>query len=125
MLIDTDVLIWCLRGNEKALKALNLLDQRFISDITRMELIIGCKHKTEITLIKRFLVEGKFRVVPLSVEISTRATIYLEDWHLSHSIGLPDALIAATASVLGQELFTANHKHFRCIPGLQLKRFLP
>ncbi|MFT4176278.1 MAG: type II toxin-antitoxin system VapC family toxin [Luteolibacter sp.] len=125
MLIDTDVLIWCLRGNEKAAKALNLLHQRWISDITRMELIVGCKNKTEITLLKRFLSDGKFRIIPISSEIGTRATIYLEDWHLSHSLGLPDALIAATAALHGQQLFTANYKHFRCIPGLELKRFSP
>ncbi len=125
MLIDTDVLIWCLRGNKKAAKAIDSLEHRMISDITRMELIIGCKNKAEISLLKRFLSDGGFRTTALTPEISTRATIYLEDWHLSHSIGLPDALIAATAALLGQELLTANWKHFHCIPGLQLKRFHP
>lgn len=125
MLIDTDVIIWCLRGNGKAAKTINSREERLISDITRMELIVGCKNKSELILLKRFLTDGKFRIIPLSAEIGTRATIYLEEWHLSHSIGLPDAMIAATAALLGQELLTANHKHFRFIPGLQLKPFTP
>lgn len=125
MLIDTDVLIWCLRGNAKAVKTLAALDHRAISDVTRMELFVGCKNKNEILLLKQFLADGKFRIIPLNAEISTRAVIYLEDWHLSHTVGLPDSLIAATAALSGLELLTGNWKHFRCLPTLQIKRFHP
>lgn len=125
MVIDTDVLIWCLRGNPKAIKAIDGLETRLISQITRMELILGCRDKTEITLLKRFLVDGGFRVIPLSQEIGNRADLYLEEKHLSHGVGLPDALIAASASLQGQTLFTGNAKHFRCFSELQLKRFTP
>jgi predicted nucleic acid-binding protein len=118
-------LIWCLRGNAKAISAIEDLETRLISQITRMELILGCRDKNEITLLKRFLADGGFRVIPLSQEIGNRADLYLEEKHLAHGIGLPDALIAASASLLGQTLFTANAKHFRCISELQLKRFSP
>lgn len=125
MVIDTDVLIWCLRGNPKAIKAIDGLETRLISQITRMELILGCRDKTEIALLKRFLVDGAFRVIPLSQEIGNRADLYLEEKHLSHGVGLPDALIAASASLQGQALFTGNAKHFRGFSELQLKRFTP
>jgi hypothetical protein len=125
MVIDTDVLIWCLRGNPKAISAIEGLETRLISPITRMELILGCRDKNEITLLKRFFADGGFRIIPLSQEIGNRADLYLEEKHLAHGIGLPDALIAASASLLGQTLFTANAKHFRCISELQLKRFTP
>lgn len=125
MVIDTDVLIWCLRGNAKAISAIEGLETRLISQITRMELILGCRDKNEITLLKRFFADGGFRVIPLSQEIGNRADLYLEEKHLAHGIGLPDALIAASASLLGQTLFTVNAKHFRCISELQLKRFTP
>jgi len=37
---------------------------------------------------------------------------------LSHSLGLIDALIAATAISAGASLCTYNLKHFRAVPGL-------
>ncbi len=125
MLIDTDVLIWCLRGHPKAVKSINELENRQISHITRMELVIGCRDKREILLLKRFLADGDFKVIPLSQEIGHRADIFLEEKHLSHGVGLADAMIAASASLTGQSLFTANFKHFRCFPNLHLKRFTP
>ena len=125
MLIDTDVLVWCLRSHRKAIKTVDSLEQRFISQVTRMELICGCRDKKEITFLKRFFVEGNFQVIPLSQEIGSRADLYLEEKHLSHGIGLPDALIAATASLQGLPLITANTKHFRCFSDIQLTRFSP
>lgn len=125
MLIDTDVLIWCLRGNHKATSALSKIPDRWISEISRIELLIGCRNKSEVTLLKRFLADEKFQIAPLSQEIGIRATIYVEDFHLGHSIGMADALIAATATITGRQFFTANWKHFRSIPGLPLKRFTP
>jgi len=38
--------------------------------------------------------------------------------HLSHNLGLVDALIAAAALSLGAPLCTFNVKHFRAVPGL-------
>ena len=125
MLIDTDVLIWCLRGNRKAGAAIAALPKRVISQITRMELIVGCRSKSEISLLKRFLAEEGFQVIPLSPEIGIRADLWLEKKKLSHGIGLADSLIAATASSLGLPLLTANAKHFRCFPELEVKRFTP
>ena len=63
MLIDTDVMIWCLRGHAKALKTMEKVQHRLISQITRMELTIGCRNKREIILLKRFLDEGDFEMV--------------------------------------------------------------
>ncbi len=125
MLIDTDVLVWCLRGDQKAVKAIDALTHRIISQITRMELICGCRDKKEINLLKRFLADGAFQVIPLSQEIGNRADLYLEEKHLSYGVGLPDALIAATASLQGQPLLTANAKHFRCFSDIQITRFFP
>lgn len=125
MLIDTDVLIWCLRGNRKAASAIASLPKRVISQITRMELIVGCRSKSEIALLKRFLAEEGFQVIPLSPEIGIRADLWLEEKNLSHGIGLADSLIAATASSLGLPLLTANAKHFRCFSELEIRKFTP
>jgi len=41
------------------------------------------------------------------------------DYSLSHKIGIPDALIAATAIVNKLRLFTANVKDFKFIPEIE------
>jgi hypothetical protein len=60
MLIDTDVIVWCLRGNPKAAATIAALEMRFISQVTRMELIVGCRTKSEITPSKTLSERGKF-----------------------------------------------------------------
>ncbi len=42
--------------------------------------------------------------------------------HLSHNLGLVDALIAATALSLNAPLCTFNVKHFRAVPGLIIEQ---
>ena len=39
-------------------------------------------------------------------------------YHLSHNIGILDALIAEIAVGLGMELVTFNHKHYRVVSAL-------
>lgn len=123
MLIDTDVLIWCLRGNAKAIAAVDKLSRRKISVITRMELMQGCRDKNEHLLLRRFLNDSEFEVLELSAEIGYRADIWMEQLHLANGVGVADCLIAASASVLGLPLFTANARHFRCFPALEIQKF--
>lgn len=125
MLIDTDVIVWCLRGNPKAIRQVSRISHRAISQVTRMELIVGCRSKSEINLLKRFLSEENFQVVSLTPEIGLRADLWLEQKNLSHGVGLADSLIAATASSLGLPLLTGNAKHFRCFDQLEVKNFTP
>ncbi len=125
MLIDTDVFIWCLRGNQKAVSALEGLTQRAISVITRMELVQGCRNKKENYLLRQFLADQEVRVMELSPEIGFRAETWMEQYHLAHGVGAADCLIAATASILGLPLLTANARHFRCFPIVQVRKFTP
>ena len=125
MLIDTDVIVWCPRGNPKAIRQVSRISHRAISQVTRMELIVGCRSKSEINLLKRFLSEENFQVVSLTPEIGLRADLWLEQKNLSHGVGLADSLIAATASSLGLPLLTGNAKHFRCFDQLEVKNFTP
>jgi len=69
-MIDTDVLIWYLKGNEKAQK-----------------------------------------IIQINENISNRAMFFVEDYFLSHSMELADAIIAATALEYREILLTANDKH--------------
>jgi len=125
VLVDTDVLIWYLRGNENAKSAIEGLDDFCISVVTFMELVQGMKNKQELRVLKQTLREWGVSVVQISEEISQRAGFYVEEHFLTHSMQLADALIAATASHLGAEVLTANDKHYRAVKELKIKKFRP
>lgn len=125
MIFDTDVLIGIFRGNAKAARALDRADQRAVSVVTYMELLQGARDKREVKAIKSFLVDMGFSVLPLSENIGHRASIYMEEYNLSTSISMADALIAAAAIEANQQLLTANDKHYKAIKELDIKRFRP
>lgn len=52
MIIDTDILIWFLRGNEKARQAVLDNSGFSISAVTYMELVQGMKNKKEFRVLK-------------------------------------------------------------------------
>ena len=125
MLFDTDVLIFVQRGNVKAAKKIEGENQRYVSVQTYMELLQDAKNKGQHVEILDFLKIFNFKVLPLSENIGHRASIYVEEYSLSHSVRAGDAIIAATASEHGLELMSANRKHFKPIKELQFKHFKP
>ncbi len=126
MLFDTDVLIWCFRGNEKAARLIDSESgDRLLSIVSYMELLQGARNSQEKKWIHSFLSDFDFLVLPLSENIGKRASIYIEEHALKHGIQMADALIAATAMENGSKLCTSNYKHFKCIEDLSLKMFKP
>lgn len=120
MIFDTDVLIWVQRGNVKAAKAVESAPRRRISILTQMELMQGVRDKREAQLLRSFLADFDFRVLPLTEAIGHRAAVYIEQLALSHGLRDNDAIIAATAIEAGEPLCSANAKHFRAVPGMEL-----
>jgi len=125
MIFDTDVLIRVFRGNAKAAKAVDGANRRAVSVVTYMELLQGARDKLDVKAIKSFLVDVGFSMLPLSENIGHRASIYMEEYNLSTSISMADALIAATAIEANEQLLTANDKHYKAIKELDIKRFRP
>lgn len=125
MLFDTDVLIWMLRGNARAAKAVDDTDTRAISVVVYMELLQGARDNAEVRTIKSFLADMRFAMLPLTENIGHRASIYMEEYGLSASMSMADALIAATAVESNDTLITANDKHYRTVNELSIKRFRP
>ena len=123
MIIDTDVLIWVLRGNPKAARVIDNTDGRAISVVTYMELVQGARDKREMIAIKSFLADLQFALLPLTENIGHRASIYMEEYGLSGAMTMADALIGATAVECHQQLLTGNVKHFKAIRELQIKAF--
>ncbi|MCC5828737.1 MAG: PIN domain-containing protein [Phycisphaeraceae bacterium] len=119
------MIIWVLRGSAKAAKAVDDADGRAISVVTYMELLQGARDKAEVRAIKSFLADMRFATLPLTENIGHRASIYMEEYGLSISMSMADALVAAAAIEANQPLITGNDKHYRAIKELDLKRFRP
>lgn len=125
MLVDTDVLIWILRGNLKAAAALKRPGDLLLSAVSYMELLKGARDKRELAAIQNLLHDMGFTFLPVTESISRRATIYMEEYVLAFGLDLADALIAATAVEHSLAIHTGNDKHYRCIPSLELSVFRP
>ena len=125
MLIDTDVLIWYLRGNEKAQKIITANIPFKISVISYMELIQGVQNKKELVVLKKYLKKWSTEIIQISENISNRAMFFVEDYYLSHSMELGDAIIAATSLERHECLLTANDKHYAFIPNIAINVFRP
>ncbi len=124
VLVDTDILVDVCRGETTAVDCLATAEAQgtvSISAVTRMELLIGCRDKAEQRAIERFL--NRFTTLPLDEAISQRAVKLVADYHLSHSMRIPDALIAATALTAALPLATKNQKHFKFVPGLKVATY--
>jgi len=83
-----------------------------------MELVVGCRNKSELQVLNRFL--SQFQVLTLTSQISDRATQLLQEYFLSHGLLIADALIAATAIEHQMSLLSKNQRDFRFIQELTL-----
>ncbi len=121
-LLDSTILIDLSRGG---ITAAEYIDSEraaavslFISVISAMELIAGCRNKGEVMKIKALVAE--FSLLHLSPLISARAYELMLLFNKSHGLAIPDALIAATAVTNNLELISDNVRHFSMIPDLHL-----
>jgi len=125
VVIDTDVLIWYMKGNKNAYKTIEDSKNFFISVVTYMELVQGMRDKNELNKLRRALHVWNSKILYISEEISVKAMFFVEQHYLSHSIQLADALIGATAISHGLPILTGNDKHYKILKDLQTKKFRP
>lgn len=120
ILCDTDVLIHSLKGDAKTKQRLAAISSEriAISIITYAEILKGAQNKVDFEVIKTII--SKFKIYPLSEEISQIFNGHVINYTLSHRIGIPDALIAATAISNNVKLFTYNTRDFNFIPEVKL-----
>ena len=119
LLLDTDILIDVQRGYAPAVDWFCGLDTPpTIPGFVVIELIQDAKNAAQQQLAGK-LVKPLPVVWPEQADC-VRALEYFERWHLSHGIGLLDALIAACATGISATLCTFNTKHYRVIPDLNV-----
>jgi predicted nucleic acid-binding protein len=116
-LLDTDVLIDIQRGHTPALGWFANLDELpLVSGLTVMELVQDAPSAQHIR--KALKLVSPFPIVwPTETECS-RALADFVAYHLSHGLGLLDALIAACAIGRSATIYTFNVKHYAAVPGL-------
>jgi predicted nucleic acid-binding protein len=116
-LLDTDVLIDIQRGHAPAVNWFaSLLQIPTVPGFVVMELIQDAQNDQQVRKALKL-------VAPLPVVWPTdtdcqRALSDFVAYHLSHNLGLLDALIAACAIGRSATLCTFNVKHYRVVPGL-------
>lgn len=125
MLVDTDVLIWHLRGYPQATRRLDQLPNLTISSVTYLELLQGMRNKAELVAVQKMLQRRQTVTLPITEAITHRAKELMEAMTLSHGLQMGDALIAATALEHGLPVLTGNVKHFAAVPALQIEGFVP
>lgn len=105
ILLDTNILIDVLRGEEVALRWLEQCGQASISVITWIEVLVGCREG------EREQVEGwleSFRRWPVDDAIAGQSVGLRQ----RHGLKVPDAIILATARCAGLSLATRNSRDF-------------
>ena len=123
MIVDTDILIWYSKGRDTAIEFVNGLDRFDISVVTYIEIIQGVRNKNELNAFKKALTILNAHVIQIDELISTKAMFFIEQYSLSRSMELADALIGATAINKQLPLITGNDKHYKHLPGIKVQKF--
>jgi len=123
VIFDTDILIWVQRGNLKAANLIDKTNEHMISIQTYMELLQCANHKRQQQIIRNYLREFNFKVIPFTENIGHRASIFIEEYSMVNGLRAGDAIIAASAIENGLTLASANHKHYKIIPNLAFHHF--
>ncbi len=120
ILCDTNILIEFYKNKVSITDELDIFIAVILSIcvVTAAELFYGAFNKVELREIQKHL--AILYQYPLTVTISRKFLDLMGMYTLSHSLSLPDALIAATAVTHNIKLYTLNLKDFRYIPNLKL-----
>ena len=118
VILDTNILIEILKGDQKTIQIIERFDRYYISAVTVMEIYFGALNKQELKKLKQFI--GLFDVIPLNENISNIATNLIYSYAKSHTLDIPDALIASTSIFINTPLFTYNKKDFKYINDIEL-----
>jgi len=114
IVVDTDVLIWVLRGRKDIVERFRELTiqfngQIFITPVQIAEIYAGLKdnEREKVEVFIRAL-----KSLPIDHDTGILAGQFMKRFRKSHNVTLADSLIAATAKVHSLKLWTLNRKHY-------------
>ena len=120
-IVDSDILINVARGDQEAIDCLTRIEKTSVlavSIVTQLELIVGCRNKTELNDLEKFF--RRFQILKFNDQISDLAVDLIKRYFLSHGLLIADGIIAATAIYYNEDFITKNQRDFRFITGLNL-----
>lgn len=97
VLFDSWLLLALRRGDESAALMAERASRRCISTITYMDMLAAGTAVPEAMVIRSFLQQCRFELLPVTEPISRGAALYMEYYGLSYGLSPRSALIAATA----------------------------
>lgn len=112
--IDSDVLIWHLRGERRAL---NLLKR--LRDKEKFDLWVGAMQRAEVVFFMRpeeeaatLLFLSQLQTAPVDQQVIDRAGQFYREWNSRRGIDVNDAILAATVLETGGRIYTLNARHY-------------
>jgi len=115
--LDTDVLIDVQRGYPPAIDWFaSLADLPVVPGFVVMELVQDARNAAEVSRVLKMV--APLQIVWPTESDCARALSNFTTHHLSHGLGLLDALIAACVVGFSATLCTFNEKHYKVVPGL-------
>ncbi len=117
LLVDSDVLIDFLRGEEKAVRFFQAVQDTITFSVVSVAEIYSGIRGSEAEVVDQLF--ASFPVLPVTAEIARMAGTMRGLFRASHAVEIPDALIAATCETNNLELITLNKKHFPMFPELK------
>ncbi len=112
--VDSDVMIWHLRGDQRAESLLRSMDKD-----PEVELWIGALQRAEILFFMRPPEEratrallSRFKTEPVTEQVVDAAANLYRRWNPTHGTDVNDAILAATVMTTGGKIVTLNVKHY-------------
>ena len=113
ILLDSDVIIEWLRGHSPFTQQMVQLIEAHAdlcwTPVSIAEILAGSRKSEDEAIADLFLL---LEALPLTTDVGRKAGEYLKSYAKSHGVELGDALIAASASSSGRQLWTLNKKHY-------------
>ena len=112
--LDSDILIWHLRGERKALNLLKRLRNN-----EQYDLWIGAMQRAEVVFFMRpaeesttLLFLAQFQTASVDQQIIDKAGEIYRKWNPRNGTDVNDAILAATVLQTGGIIYTLNSKHY-------------
>ncbi len=112
--IDSDILIWHLRGDKKALNFFQDLQKK-----REYEMWVGAIQRAEIVFFMRpeeeentLLFLSQFKTASIDQSVVDLGAVLYRQWHRSHGLDINDVLLAALVMQTGGKIYCLNKKHY-------------